>query len=164
MYLHGICSIHWLLHPVSLNKSQIQPCIYLHSCLWQKSTVNLDANHHGNHKICWIEVKFLQTEPNPTYRKYKESTHMPLMDNLISLTILDISPIQTLTIATEVKKILQLCTVSREWESFYFLCRYHTENLPSGDNVISEDVGKVQSLKRCALNKRQESVIKKDIS
>jgi hypothetical protein len=60
----------------------------------QKSKLGQHAYKEG-HKICWNEAKVLQTEPNTTYRKYKESAHMSLIDNLISQPSLDISPIWT---------------------------------------------------------------------
>jgi hypothetical protein len=43
------------------------------------------------HKLCWNEAKVLQIEPNTTYRKYKESAHMSLLDHLISQPSLDTS-------------------------------------------------------------------------
>jgi hypothetical protein len=49
----------------------------------EKSKLALHAYKEG-HKICWKEVKVLQTELNTTYRKYKESAHMSLMDHPIS--------------------------------------------------------------------------------
>jgi hypothetical protein len=54
-------------------------------------------------KYCWSEVKVLQIEPNNTYRKYKESAHMSLLDHLISQASLDTSPIWTPVITAEVK-------------------------------------------------------------
>jgi hypothetical protein len=44
----------------------------------------------------------LQIEPDTTYRKYKESAHMSLVDHTISQPILDISPIWTPIITAEV--------------------------------------------------------------
>jgi hypothetical protein len=55
--------------------------------------------------VCWKEAKVLQIEPNTTYRKYKESTHMSLVDHPISQPSLDISPIWTPIITTEVRKL-----------------------------------------------------------
>jgi hypothetical protein len=43
--------------------------------LLEKSKLVQHAYEEG-HKICWIEVKVLQIEPNTAYRKYKESTHI----------------------------------------------------------------------------------------
>jgi hypothetical protein len=60
-------------------------------------------------KICWKEATVLQFELSTTHRKYKESTHMSLVDYLISQPSLDISPIWTSTNAAEVRK-LQLFT------------------------------------------------------
>jgi hypothetical protein len=56
-------------------------------------------------KICCNEMKVLQIEPNTTYRKYKESAHMSLIDHLISQPSLVISPIWTPVITVEVKKL-----------------------------------------------------------
>jgi hypothetical protein len=64
-----------------------------------------------NHKICWKEAKILQIEPKTTYRKYKESAHMRLLDHPISQPSLDISPIWTPGITAEVKKTATLCNV-----------------------------------------------------
>jgi hypothetical protein len=58
----------------------------------------------------WNEAKVLKIEPNITYRKYKESSHMSLLDHLISQPNLDISLIWIPVITAEVKK-LQLCQV-----------------------------------------------------
>jgi hypothetical protein len=51
--------------------------------LLEKSKLAQHAYKDG-HKICWKEVKVLQIETNTTYRKYKESAHMSLIDHLIS--------------------------------------------------------------------------------
>jgi hypothetical protein len=71
--------------------------------------------------ICWKEVKVLEIEQNTTYRKYKESAHISLIDP-------DISTIWIPTITAEVKK-LQLHPVKIKWDNLCFLCWYHTENL-----------------------------------
>jgi hypothetical protein len=47
--------------------------------------------HEEGHKICRKETKVFQIEPDTTYRKYKESANMSLVDHLISQTSLDIS-------------------------------------------------------------------------
>jgi hypothetical protein len=57
------------------------------------------------HKMCWKEAKVLPTEPNTTYRKYKESALMSQIDHSISQPSLDISPIWTPVITAEVKKL-----------------------------------------------------------
>jgi predicted GIY-YIG superfamily endonuclease len=57
------------------------------------------------HQICWKEAKVLQIEPSTTYRKYKESADVSLVDILISQPGLDSSPIWTPVIAAEVKKL-----------------------------------------------------------
>jgi hypothetical protein len=51
--------------------------------------------------MCWKEVNVLQIEPNTTYRKYKEFTHMSLIDHPISQPSLNNSPIWTPIIAAE---------------------------------------------------------------
>jgi hypothetical protein len=43
--------------------------------LFEKSKLVQHVYEEG-HKICWNEAKILQIEPNTTYRKYKESTHI----------------------------------------------------------------------------------------
>jgi hypothetical protein len=58
----------------------------------------------------WKEAKVLQIEPNTTYRKYKESAHMSVVDPLISQPSSDISTIWTAITAAEVRK-LQFCPV-----------------------------------------------------
>jgi hypothetical protein len=60
----------------------------------EKSKTDQLAYGEG-YKICWNEAKVLQIEPNTTYRKYKESTHMSPLDYPISQARLDISPIWT---------------------------------------------------------------------
>jgi hypothetical protein len=70
--------------------------------LLEKSKLAQHAYEEG-HKICWSEAKVLQIEPNATYRKYKESTHMSLLDHPISQHSLDISPIWLPVITAEVK-------------------------------------------------------------
>jgi hypothetical protein len=72
--------------------------------LLQKSKLAQYAYEEG-HKICWIGVRVLQIEPITTYRKYKESANMSLMDHPISHPSLDISPIWTPVIAAEIKKL-----------------------------------------------------------
>jgi hypothetical protein len=61
--------------------------------------------YEEGHKICCNEAKILQIELNTTYRKYKESAHMSLLDHPISQPTLDISPIWTPVITAEVKKL-----------------------------------------------------------
>jgi hypothetical protein len=51
--------------------------------LLEKSKLAQHAYGEG-HKICWKEAKVLQIEPNTTYRKYKESAHMSLIDHPIN--------------------------------------------------------------------------------
>jgi predicted GIY-YIG superfamily endonuclease len=75
--------------------------------LLEKSQVAQYAYEEG-HKICWNEAKVLHIEPNTTYRKYKESFHMSLLDHPISQPSLGISPIWAPVITAEVKRI-QLC-------------------------------------------------------
>jgi hypothetical protein len=61
--------------------------------------------HEEGHKICWNKARVLQIEPKTTYRKYKESAHMSLLNRPISELSLDISPIWTPVIAAEIKKL-----------------------------------------------------------
>jgi hypothetical protein len=51
-------------------------------CL-KKSKLAQHAYEEG-HRICWNEAKVLQIESNTTYRKYKESVPMSLVDHPIS--------------------------------------------------------------------------------
>jgi hypothetical protein len=60
--------------------------------LLEKPKLPQHAYEEG-HKIYWNEAKVLQIEPNTTYRKYKQSAHMSLIDHPISQPRLDISPI-----------------------------------------------------------------------
>jgi hypothetical protein len=73
--------------------------------LLEKSKLAQHA-YEEDHRIYWSEAKVLQIEPNTTYRKYKESAHMSLLDHPISQPSLDISPIWTPIITAELK-ILQ---------------------------------------------------------
>jgi hypothetical protein len=70
-----------------------------------KSTFFWDVKPCRRDKICWNKARVLQTDPNTTYRKYKESAHMSLLDHPISQPSLDISPIWTPAIAAEIKKL-----------------------------------------------------------
>jgi hypothetical protein len=72
--------------------------------LLEKSKLAQHAYGEG-HKICWNEAKGLQIEPNTTYRKYKESAHMSLLDHPMSQPSLDISHIWTPVITAEVKRL-----------------------------------------------------------
>jgi hypothetical protein len=72
--------------------------------LLEKSKLAQHAHEEGR-KICLKEVKVLQIEPNTTYRKYKESAHMSLLDNAISRPSSNISPIWTSIIAAEARKL-----------------------------------------------------------
>jgi hypothetical protein len=69
--------------------------------LLEKSKLAQHSYEEG-HNICWKEVKVLQIEPNATYRKYEKSAHMSLAAHPISQPSLDISPIWTPIIETEV--------------------------------------------------------------
>jgi predicted GIY-YIG superfamily endonuclease len=74
--------------------------------LFEKSKLVQHVYEEG-HRICWNEAKVLQIEPNTTYKEYKESACMSLVDHPISQPSLD---------------------TSRIW---FFLCWYHTENFIS---------------------------------
>jgi hypothetical protein len=71
--------------------------------LLENSNVVQHAYEEG-HRIYWKEEKVLQIEPNLTYRKYKESAHMSVVDRPISQPSLDISPICISVITVEVKE------------------------------------------------------------
>jgi hypothetical protein len=90
--------LHWQ------NKQTFRRTHNLTQGLVEKSKSSQHA-YKESHKMCWKEVKVFQIEPDTTYRKYKESTLMPLVHHPISQPSLDISPIWTLTIAAEVKKL-----------------------------------------------------------
>jgi predicted GIY-YIG superfamily endonuclease len=89
------------------------------------------------HKICWKEAKVLQIEPNTTYtyRKYKESAHMSLIDHPISQPSLDISPIWTPIIA---KSRNYNSVKSKLRGKIVFLCRYHTRIYDCSDDIYSD--------------------------
>jgi hypothetical protein len=57
------------------------------------------------HKICWKEAKVLYIEPDTTYRKHKESTHVSLVGHKMNQHILNISPIWTSIIEAESSKL-----------------------------------------------------------
>jgi hypothetical protein len=61
--------------------------------------------YEEGHEICWNEFRILQIEPNTTYRKYKESAQMSLLDHPISQRSLHISPIWTPVITAEIKTL-----------------------------------------------------------
>jgi hypothetical protein len=54
----------------------------------EKSQLAQHAYEEG-HRACLKEAKVLQIEPNNTYRKYKKSIHMTLVDHTISQPSLD---------------------------------------------------------------------------
>jgi hypothetical protein len=84
----------------------------------KKSKLAQEA-YEESHKIRWEEAEVLQIEPNTTYRKYKESAHMSLLDHPISQLSLDISPIWTPIIAAEVKNYKSVqCRLSGKIVSF----------------------------------------------
>jgi hypothetical protein len=58
-----------------------------------------------SHKTCWKEAKVLQIEPSTTYRKYKKSGHMALVENPISQPSFGISLIWTTFFPAEVRKL-----------------------------------------------------------
>jgi hypothetical protein len=103
----GRCYISEVIRPLEVCiKEQKQN---LTQGLIEKSKLVKHVYEEG-HKICSEEVKVLQIEPNSTYRKYKLSAHVSLVDHPISQPSLDISPIWTPFIAAEVRE-LQLCPV-----------------------------------------------------
>jgi hypothetical protein len=56
----------------------------------------------------WNEAKVLQNESDTSYREYKQSAHMSLIDHPISEPSLDISPIWT-PVITAVDYVSNLC-------------------------------------------------------
>jgi hypothetical protein len=62
---------------------------YLAQGLTEKSKLAQHAHEEG-HRVCLKEAKVLQIEPNNTYRKYKKSIHMSLIDHPISQPSMDI--------------------------------------------------------------------------
>jgi hypothetical protein len=72
--------------------------------LLQKSKLAQHVYEEGD-RICWKEANDLQIEPNTTYRKYRESANMSLVDHPISQPSLDMSPIWTSIIVAEVRKL-----------------------------------------------------------
>jgi hypothetical protein len=72
--------------------------------LIEKSKLAQHAYEEG-HKICWKEAKVLQIEPYTTYRKYKESADLSLVDHPISQPSLDICPLWTRIIEAEIRKL-----------------------------------------------------------
>jgi hypothetical protein len=74
-------------------------------------------------KICWNEANVLQIEPNTTYRKYKESAHMPPLYHPIGQPSSDISPIWVAVIIGEVKRLQRRPVhIERENLCCFFLC------------------------------------------
>jgi hypothetical protein len=72
--------------------------------LLEKSKLDQHAYEDG-HNISWKDAKVLKIEQNTTYKKYKESVHMSLIDHPISQPSLDICPIWTPVITAEVKRL-----------------------------------------------------------
>jgi hypothetical protein len=87
----------------------LEVCIKKHKYdLTQGLLEKSKSAHHAyedGHKLCCKEEKVLQIEPNTTYRKYKESVNMSMVDHPNSKHSLHISPIWTLTVAAEVRKL-----------------------------------------------------------
>jgi hypothetical protein len=119
----GRCYISETSRPLEIrieeNKYNIEEQKYkLTQGLLEKSKLAQHVYQEG-HKICWKEVKVLQIEPNATYRKYKESVHMSLLDHPISQPSLDISPIWNPIISAEVKYYNSIqCRLSGKIVSF----------------------------------------------
>jgi hypothetical protein len=79
-----------------------------------------------NTKYVGKKAKVLQIEPNTTYRKYKESAHISVIDYPISQSTLDMSPIWTPIAAAEVKRNYN-SVQCRLTAKHMFLCWYHTK-------------------------------------
>jgi hypothetical protein len=58
-----------------------------------------------SHETWWKEPKVLQIDPNTTYRKYEEPSHMYLVDHPTSQPSLHVSPFWTPILAVEVRKL-----------------------------------------------------------
>jgi hypothetical protein len=111
-----------IIHYIGETGRPLEVRIKEHKCnltqgLLEKSKLSQHAYEEG-HKICCCEAKILQIEPNTTYKKYKETAHISLLDHPISQSSLDISPICNPVITAEVKK-LQLRQVWIEWENSF---------------------------------------------
>jgi hypothetical protein len=79
-------------------------CEHRHSLkedLLEKSNLAHHAYEEG-HRVGWNEARILKIESNNRYRKYKESTHVACLINLISQHSLDIYPIGIPLISNEV--------------------------------------------------------------
>jgi hypothetical protein len=64
-------------------------------------------SYKEGHEILWKEAKVLKIEPNTTYRKYKETAHVSLVDHPISQPSLDTCPIWAPITEAEVRKQLR---------------------------------------------------------
>jgi hypothetical protein len=98
--------------------------------LTQRLLVKPKLAHHTFEevqKICWKQAKVLQIEPNTTYRKYKESGHMFLVDHQISQPSLSIPP-DGLSLSQQNSENYNPFQ-GRLCEKIVFLCWYHTEKL-----------------------------------
>jgi hypothetical protein len=99
----------------------------------QKAQTLKSGNHYPMCCIlCPLEECFvyelLGSMLHTTYRKYKESAHMCLIDHPISQPSLDVSSIWTLVITAKSKNYdSDLCRLSGQVS--VFLCWFHAENL-----------------------------------
>jgi hypothetical protein len=75
----------------------VRPCEHRHNRrdgLTEKSYVVQLACEEG-HRIRWNEERILDVENNSRYRKYRQSTHMACLTNLITQPTLDFSQIDS---------------------------------------------------------------------
>jgi len=52
-----------------------------------------EHSYEENRRVLWKEAKFLETEKNAVYRKYKEAAYMACLQNPISRPSVEIPPI-----------------------------------------------------------------------
>jgi hypothetical protein len=82
--------------------------------------------YEEGHKICLNEAEVLQIEPNTTDRKYKDFTHLSVIDHSISQPSLDISPMWT-RLSQQKSRNYNSVQCRVEWGNLFFLCWYHKE-------------------------------------
>jgi hypothetical protein len=109
----------------------------LTQCLLEKSKLAQHAHKEG-HNICWNEAKVLQIQPNTTYRKYKKSAQVSLIDHPITQPS-DISLIWT-------------PLSQQKWKKYNSIqCR-----------LCPEDRHRIQSPKHCVFKLKQNGILDKN--
>jgi hypothetical protein len=101
--IHCICSI-----PCACGRSYVggigRPLamwLHEHSKSFKKLKVVQPVYEEG-HRVGWDEAKILDTESNSRHGKYRESSYMACLVNLISQLNLDFSPVWNLLVTKEV--------------------------------------------------------------